>query len=533
MKRLIHTTSTVLAVLFLLTATGCGTNRTADSGKNADSGQNESPPDSTFQIGDGTDAFADDTHQIAGSTDQITDQITDGTYEIAVALAGGTGRASVSTPAKLTVQDGKMTASIVWSSANYDYMLLDDVRYDAEITDGHSIFEIPVAALDAELPVIADTTAMSVPHEIEYTLFFDSSTLAAVSGTVEWDTMTAERELPLTYATQFRMTEYTGGYLLADISTTGRFLIIPEGLPVPEGLEKNIVPLFQPLDKIYLAATSAMDFFRSLGAIDHIRLSGTDENGWYIPEAKQALRDGSLLFAGKYNAPNYERIFSEQCDLAIESTMIYHSPKIKEQLEALGVPVLVERSSYEEHPLGRMEWIKFYGALLGKEAEAEAIFDAEAKEAAALAGLAETGKTAAFFYINSAGTVNVRKSEDYVSRMIDMAGGRYIFSDLDSGNALSSVNMTMEAFYDGAKNADLLIYNSTIDGELRTMDELLAKSPLLADFKAVKNGEVWCTGKNLFQEPMGLGRLIVDIHCALTGDVPDDGVLTYLHRLKL
>ena len=79
MKRLIHTTSTVLAVLFLLTATGCGTNRTADSGKNADSGQNESPPDSTFQIGDGTDAFADDTHQIAGSTDQITDQITDGT----------------------------------------------------------------------------------------------------------------------------------------------------------------------------------------------------------------------------------------------------------------------------------------------------------------------------------------------------------------------------------------------------------------------------------------------------------------------
>jgi iron complex transport system substrate-binding protein len=65
------------------------------------------------------------------------------------------------------------------------------------------------------------------------------------------------------------------------------------------------------------------------------------------------------------------------------------------------------------------------------------------------------------------------------------------------------------------------------------MDEVPAKSPLLADFKAVKNGEVFCTGKNLFQEPMGLGRLIVDIHCALTGDVPDDGVLTYLHRLKL
>ena len=90
----------------------------------------------------------------------------------------------------------------------------------------------------------------------------------------------------------------------------------------------------------------------------------------------------------------------------------------------------------------------------------------------------------------------------------------------------------MEAFYDGAKDADLLIYNSTIDGEIRTMDELLAKSPLLADFKAVQNGDVWCTGKNLFQEPMGLGRLIIDFHKALTGDVPEDGALTYLHQLQ-
>ena len=240
-----------------------------------------------------------------------------------------------------------------------------------------------------------------------------------------------------------------------------------------------------------------------------------------------------MLFAGKYNAPDFELIFSEHCDLAVESTMIYHSPEIKEQLEKLGVPVLVERSSYEEHPLGRMEWIKLYGVLLGKEKEAETFFDAEAAEVEALAGQPETGKTVAFFYINTAGTVNVRKSDDYVPKMIDMAGGEYIFSDLESGSALSTVNMTMEAFYDGAKNADILIYNSTIDGELQTMDELLAKSPLLADFRAVQSGDVWCTGKNLFQEPTGLGRLICDIHDILTGNVPADGVLTYMHKLSM
>ena len=76
------------------------------------------------------------------------------------------------------------------------------------------------------------------------------------------------------------------------------------------------------------------------------------------------MEDGRMLYAGKYNAPDYERILSGSCDLAVESTMIYHSPEVKEQLERLGIPVLVERSSYERHPLGRMEWLKLYGVLL-------------------------------------------------------------------------------------------------------------------------------------------------------------------------
>ena len=106
----------------------------------------------------------------------------DGVYQIEVTLTGGTGRATVASPAKLRIQDGKMTATIIWSSKNYDYMLVDDVRYDAEIIDDHSVFEIPVSALDTELPVVGDTMAMSVPHEIEYTLKFDSSTMKAASG---------------------------------------------------------------------------------------------------------------------------------------------------------------------------------------------------------------------------------------------------------------------------------------------------------------------------------------------------------------
>ena len=103
----------------------------------------------------------------------------DGSYTCAVTLEGGSGRATVESPAALTVADGIMTATIVWSSPNYDYMLVDGEKYLPVNTDGNSTFEIPVAALDTALAVTADTVAMSTPHEIDYTLTFDSATLAA------------------------------------------------------------------------------------------------------------------------------------------------------------------------------------------------------------------------------------------------------------------------------------------------------------------------------------------------------------------
>ena len=101
----------------------------------------------------------------------------DGTYTCDVMLEGGSGRAAVDSPAALTVADGKMTATIVWSSPNYDYMIVDGEKYFPTNTEGNSTFEIPVSALDTALDVTADTVAMSTPHEIEYTLTFDSASL--------------------------------------------------------------------------------------------------------------------------------------------------------------------------------------------------------------------------------------------------------------------------------------------------------------------------------------------------------------------
>ena len=105
----------------------------------------------------------------------------DGEYSVNVTLEGGSGRATVESPAALTVADGTMTAMIVWSSPNYDYMLIDGEKYLPTNTEGNSTFEIPVAALDTALAVTADTVAMSTPHEIDYTLTFDSASVAPLS----------------------------------------------------------------------------------------------------------------------------------------------------------------------------------------------------------------------------------------------------------------------------------------------------------------------------------------------------------------
>ena len=331
------------------------------------------------------------------------------------------------------------------------------------------------------------------------------------------------------YATQFAVDYYQGGYALMEVIGDCRYLVVPEGKDVPEGLDESIKVLQQPLDTIYLQATSAMALFDRIDGLGSIRLVGTRKDGWYVENAVKAMEEGRMLFSGSYSQPDYELMVEEGCDLAIESTMILHAPKVREMIEQLGIPVFVEHASYEKHPLGRTEWVKVYGTMLDKEKEAEAFFKTQTDAVRQFADMENTGKTVAFFYLASNGSVNVRATTDYVPKMIEIAGGNYVFTDISApGSKRSSISMTMEEFYNTAVSADYLIYNAAIDDPIYTIDELIAKDSLFADFKAVKNGNVWCTGKYLFQATDITGELIVDFHHMLTGQ--ED--MQFLYKLK-
>ena len=363
------------------------------------------------------------------------------------------------------------------------------------------------------------------------------ATVLALSGCAASETAPASTEelvfdhaCPLDYATQFTADCYEGGYTMLTLTESGeQFLVTPEDAAEVEGLPESVTVLRQPIRNIYLVSTSVMDLFLALDELDSVTLSGTQAEGWYLDEARAAMEDGRIAYAGKYSAPDYEKILAANCGLAIENTMIYHTPEVKEQLERFGIPVLVERSSYESGPLARMEWIKFYGILLGKEELAQQVFDRQAERIAPLLDQQSTGKSCAFFSISANNLANVRKGGDYVARMIEMAGADYVFADLtDSGNSLSTMNLPLEDFYAGARDADFLIYNSTIEGVVSTTDELVAKCSLLADFKAVQNGHVWCVAQSFFQQSMELADFILELHRLFTEDAPD-GLQYFIH----
>ena len=359
----------------------------------------------------------------------------------------------------------------------------------------------------------------------------ESSENEAVTEAPEIKGLTFESELERDYATEFNVYRYEGGYKYFHIVDGDDFFLVPEGGEVPEGLDESVTVLQAPVENIYLAATAQMALFLSMGAEDSIRMTSLKPDGWTFDEPKQLMEEGKILFAGKYSEPDYEMLLDEECGLAIESTMIYHTPEVQEMIEDLGIPVLVDMSSFESNPLGRMEWIKFFAEFVGKEDEAKAFFDKQKAKVEDLNDFPNTEKTVAFFYISTDGKAVVRSADDYIPTMIDMAGARYIFKDVTDEAGKSTIPMTIEAFYDIAQDADYIVYNASIDSSVKTLDDLLAKDPIMSELKAVKEGNCWSSGGSMYQRTDIAGDMIMDFHTLFTSDDPE-GQLQYITKLE-
>ena len=446
--------------------------------------------------------------------------LADGEYTLAVSLTGA-GKIGVQSPAVLTVNGGACTAHILFSTKKIGYLLQNDTRYEPVSTEDGAAFAVPVPVFDRKIPIVLNSTAMKPAADVPCSILFSSEHLEKK----------AQRRGSFTprYAEGFSVTEEENGCTRIDVLGHETYLLVPEGCQAPEGLDPEVIVLRPPFHSLYVAASNTMSMLDALGALDQVRLCALAGDSWYVKGAKEAMERGDILYAGKYSQPDFELLIRENCDLAVENMMILHAPKTGELLKQLGIPVFLDRSSSEPHPLGRLEWIRLYGLLTGREREAEEIF---ARQAALVEGLSlpeAGGKTAVFFSLNADGAVTVRGSRDYLVRCIELAGGRYAFSDMEGQETSAQVRLTMESFYEGAKDADVLIYNAAIQDSPQTLAELLDLQPLLSDFRAVGEGRVYCTEKSLYQSADAIGTFIRDAWLALSG--AEEG-MTFLFRLR-
>ena len=522
----------------------------------------------------------------AGCTDQKPEQTVNSEESqycwATVILEGGSGKASVESPCPVLERSGELLAVITWSSSHYDFMVIDGEKILPVNTEGNSKFEIPLKSVarssdtsqtaslpeDCEMQVQADTTAMSTPHLVDYTLsfrFFETKKEAesadetreeadstgetqqeedSTDATQEEAAATSDiKEAPELsglqylskdeneYAKCFAIYRYENGYAVLAVDDGRRYLIVPEGAEIPERTAEDLIILHQPLDRIYLAASAVMCQFDEIGAVGNVILSGLEKDGWYIEAAREAMEKGTLEYGGKYSAPDYERIVAAGVNLAVESTMIHHTPKVQEKLEKLGIPVMIDRSSYESEPLGRSEWVKVYGLVTGREEEAAKAFDEQKSYVEDLFHKEKTGseqKTVAIFSINSTRQVVTRGAGDYFGKMVEIAGGALSTPATDAGRATQTVSM--EAFYAAAEQADILIYNASIEDAPENLQQMCAKDSILTQFRAVQEGNVWCMRSSLYQNASRTGAIIRDLHAIVAGEAEDE--TEFFYRLK-
>ena len=384
---------------------------------------------------------------------------------------------------------------------------------DGEVANGEATSAAQTSGSDGDNPASAERPSWSNP-EVGGNLVHTGS-------------------LDLAWATGFTVDLYEGDRALACIADGTRYLFVPAG-DAPQGIAEDVTVLERPLSNIYLASSSTLCLFAALGAVNCVSHVSVTQETCTVEAFTQAIASGDIVYGGKYSAPDYEAFLNGGCRLAVENTMIYHTPEVREKLMQLGVPVIVEQSSLESAPLGRLEWIMLWGAMLDKVSAAQEVLDRQAQliaDVEARVAAKPLDCTVAFFYINANGAAVVRKPGDYVAKMIAMAGGTYAFAQLGSTdeNRSSSTTLEMEAFYAQAKDADVIIYNSTVAGRLKGLDELVALNPLLADFKAVKNRRAWCCEQNVYQQMTATGEVVADLHEAIADTERDE--LTFFFRL--
>lgn len=310
--------------------------------------------------------------------------------------------------------------------------------------------------------------------------------LALLTGCSKTATNTQEpQSITLKYAQGFKIENLSDGYKVVTDGENRRILLVPKGKEVPSDY-KDMPVVYTPVERVVVASTTFASAMRPLRVLNSIVGVNADKDQWYIEEVKKGIENGSIQVVGSgMGQLDYDKIVALKPDLVLIYTGSGASDaQTLQKLEELDVPVAVDNEWLENDPLARLEWVKFIAAFYNKEKEAEEFFNnVEKKIDEVKAKVSEAkAKPKVLWGLLYQGKVYVSGGDSYVAKMVDMAGGDYLFKDSKGGS------ISIEEFYVRGKDADVFIHSSIL-GE--TIADIVNQGKILADFPAIKNGKVW------------------------------------------
>lgn len=327
------------------------------------------------------------------------------------------------------------------------------------------------------------------------------------------------------YAKSLKITKLADGYVYVEmLDGAENVLLVPKDKDFLD-LDPEIKQVSYPVERIGAFSTTHVALLRAIDQLDKISCVNNKIDDWYIEEVPKLMEEGKIAFVGNRFEVDYELLQKENPDVILNSgSSSEKEEKLRAKLDDLGLTNIGISQHVENDPRGRIEWIKLFGILVNAEDKAEAYL---ADQYSRIDKIIEESKnitdkvTIANFRVKDDGFV-VKRSDDYSVKMLDLAGGLYGFDGLvETGTGTYMI--TTEEFYKNAENVDLLIHEN-MGAFIDSIDKITQYGDFLEDLKAIKEGRIYTTKKNYWQEMDKTAEMIEEISLMIKDQAPDDMV---------
>lgn len=361
----------------------------------------------------------------------------------------------------------------------------------------------------------------------------EGEALAVKYGKVDKEAAVTSFPNGVKYSKNFRINYLDDGVKLMTDGENRQFLLLPEGAGVPKGYEDYTV-IRTPIRRAVVTSTPFVDYMGRFGKenFDRIAAVTTKKEYWTIPEIVEKMDQGAIVYIDQpYGAPlNPEAVIQAKPDVVlVDFGNAEANAKLYEQLKAFKIPVVCVNEWTETHLNGKVEWLKFFGALLDKDVEADEIFSGiiAKKNAVYEQAKKRTSKENQVVASGSIydGKVWISGASSAMAQILPQLGGDYVYADLPGG----SQQVTLEDFVAKSKDADILIYNS-MEKYLGGLDTLLQSFPQLKEFKAYKNNRIYIQQNSFYMSKTEEYEMLEDLLAMLHPDVLKNHVFKkYMH----